>query len=183
MNILLINGHKWYPYSQGKLNKTLFNAIYEILNDNYSIFTTIVENGYNTKEEIDKFLKSDIIIFQTPINWFSFPWSLKQYIDDVYRHGIFFGPSDEYGQGGLLKNKKYMYSLTMNSPAEAFGNKNKFYNGKKLDEVIYAMHKVQEYSGLRQIETFAAYDVIKNPNVKLYLKQLENHLKRYIFSN
>ena len=182
MKIFVINGHKYYPFSQGKLNKTLFNKIIELVSPSNDVKTTVVENGYKLNEEIDKYLWADIIIIQMPINWFSFPGLFKSYIDDVYKHGSFYGFSEEYGRGGLLKDKKYMYSLTMNSPEEAFNNPEEFYNGKTLDEVIYAMHKLQEYCGLQKLEKFAVYDVVKHPDIPRYLKQLEKHIQTYILN-
>ena len=182
MKIFVINGHKYYPFSQGKLNKTLFNKIIELVSPSNDVKTTVVENGYKLNEEIDKYLWADIIIIQMPINWFSFPGLFKSYIDDVYKHESFYGFSEEYGRGGLLKDKKYMYSLTMNSPEEAFNNPEEFYNGKTLDEVIYAMHKLQEYCGLQKLETFAVYDVVKHPDIPRYLKQLEKHIQTYILN-
>lgn len=182
MKIFVINGHKYYPFSQGKLNKTLFNKIIELVSPSNDVKTTVVENGYKLNEEIDKYLWADIIIIQMPINWFSFPGLFKSYIDDVYKHGSFYGFSEEYGRGGLLKDKKYMYSLTMNSPEEAFNNPEEFYNGKTLDEVIYAMHKLQEYCGLQKLETFAVYDVVKHPDIPRYLNQLEKHIQTYILN-
>lgn len=182
MNIFVINGHKYYPFAQGRLNKTFFDKIVELVSPHNDVKTTIVENGYELNEEIEKYLWADIIIIQTPINWFSFPGLFKSYIDDVYKHGSFYGPSEEYGRGGLLKDKKYMYSLTMNSPKEAFNNPTEFYNGKTLDEVIYAMHKLQEYCGLKKLETFAVYDVVKHPDIPRYLNQLEKHIQTYILN-
>lgn len=91
MKIFVINGHKYYPFSQGKLNKTLFNKIIELVSPSNDVKTTVVENGYKLNEEIDKYLWADIIIIQMPINWFSFPGLFKSYIDDVYKHGSFYG--------------------------------------------------------------------------------------------
>ena len=45
MKIFVINGHKYYPFSQGKLNKTLFNKIIELVSPNNDVKTTVVENG------------------------------------------------------------------------------------------------------------------------------------------
>ncbi len=182
MKILVINGHKYYPFAQGRLNKTLFNKIIELISLDNDVKTTIIENGYNTDEEIEKFLWADIIIFQTPMNWFAVPYILKEYFDNVYRYGIFYEGSKNYGEGGLLKNKKYMYSITMNSPQYAFEQTDKFFDGRGLDEVIIALHKLQQYCGMEKIETFAVYDVVKNPDISLYLANLEKHIKKYILN-
>lgn len=180
MKYLVINGHKYYPFSQGRLNKTLFDKIIEVVSPENEVQSTVVENGYDVQTEIDKFMWADKIIIQTPINWFSFPGIFKTYIDEVYKHGDFYGPSTEYGKGGKLTDKKYMYSLTCNSPYEAFFQNGHFYDGRGVDEVFIAMHKLQEYSGLQKMKTFVCFDVIKHPDVPLYLSNLEEHLKKYV---
>lgn len=180
MKFLVINGHKYYPFAKGELNRTLFNKIVDVVSPNNEIDTTIVEEGYDLKTEVDKFLSSDIIIIQTPINWFSFPGVFKSYIDDVYKHGSFYGPSDRYGRGGLLHNKRYMYSLTMNAPKQAFESTDGFYDFRAPDDAFIAMHKLQQYCGLEKIKTFCCFDVVKNPDVPRYLTDLENHLNKYV---
>lgn len=180
MKFLVINGHKYYPFSQGRLNKTLFDKIVEVLSLENEVETTIVEEGYDLETEINKFMRADIIIIQTPINWFSLPGMFKSYIDKVYRHGSFYGPSEVYGKGGLMHNKRYMYSLTMNSPKVAFEETDGFYDFRSPDEVFVALHKLQQYSGLEKINTFFCYDVVKNPDIPRFLADLETHLKEYI---
>lgn len=180
MRILVINGHFYYSYAEGKLNQTMFDEIVAVLGADNEIKTTIVEKGYDVEEEIKKFQWADIIIFQTPINWFSFPGGFKLYIDQVYRYGVFYGPTDEYGHGGLFKGKKYMYSLTMNTPKEEFGKTNGFFDGLNVDDFIVAMHKLQEFCAMEKIETFSVHDVVKNPNIPLFIEQLQEHLHKHI---
>ncbi len=182
MNILIINGHKYYQYAQGRLNKTLFDQIVKTLSFSNELQTTIVEDGYVIDDEIEKFKWADLIIFQTPINWFSVPWLLKKYIDEVYSYGIFFGQSEEYGRGGLFKNKYYMYSLTWNTPCSAFNDSYGFFDGRDVDDVILAMHKLQEYCGLKRIKTFSVNDVVHHPNISEYLDKLKLHLEKYILN-
>ena len=179
MNIFVINGHKYYPYAQGRLNMTMFNEIVNILKSKNQVETTIIETGYKTEEEIEKYKQADIIIYQTPINWFSVPWILKKYYDEIFQHGIFYGASDEYGNGGLMKGKRYMYSLTWNSSKKAFST-GEFYDGRSVDDIIIALHKLHEYCGMKQIQTFSLHDVVKHPDIPEYLKRIREHLGSYI---
>ena len=176
--ILMINGHQPYSYASGKLNKTLFEFIENYLKSENEIKKTIIKEGYRHKEEIEKFLWAEIIIIQTPIYWFSIPGEFKTYIDRTFEYGVFYKGSDNpYGENGLLKGKKYMYSLTWNSPEEAFNNKeSRFFKGLTPDEVIIALHKMLQFIGLEQLKTFCAFNVIKNPQINFYLDKLKNHL-------
>lgn len=182
MNILVINGHKFYTYAQGRLNQTLFNEIVRTLSFNNEVKTTVVEQGYEPNEEIEKFKWADLIIFQTPVNWFSAPWILKKYIDEVYAHGVFYTGSAEYGNGGLFKNKYYMYSLTWNATCDAFSDSRGFFDGRDEDDIIIALHKLQEFCAMKKVKTFSVHDVVHNPNIPGYLKQLNAHLEKYVLN-
>lgn len=182
MKFLVINGHKYYPYAEGRLNKTLFDKIIElVIQQKNEVQTTIVETGYDIDQEIEKYKWADIIIFQTPMNWFSIPWILKKYFDDIYQYDKLYTSSIKYGDGGLLKGKKYMYSITMNINQENFNNPDSFFDSKSPEDFISALHKTQQYIGLKPVKSYFCYDVIKNPDIDTFLKKLEEHLYTYVF--
>lgn len=183
MKFFILNGHKYYPYAQGRLNQTLFDKIVEIVTPGNEVQTTIVEKGYDVNEEIEKYKWADTIIFQSPVNWFSVPWIFKKYFDEVYQHGVFYTGSAVYGEGGLLKGKKYMYSMTCNPTEEQFNDPNAFFDGKSPEDLIVALHKLQQYSGLEPIKSHFCFDVVHNPDIPRYLKSIENHIHTYIFND
>lgn len=183
MNILVINGHKYYPFSEGRLNRTLFEEIIAIVQPDNKVKTTIIENGYNIDEEIEKYKWADLVIYQTPMNWFSVPWIFKKYIDEVFRYGIFYEGSKDYGKGGLMKGKSYMFSFTCNSPFEAFDDINSFFNGKSPDELIVALHKLHEFCAMIPVKSYFAYDVVHNPDIERYKKELSNHIHTYVLND
>lgn len=177
-NILVINGHQKYPFADGRLNQTLFENIVEFLSMHHDVKTTVLHKGYLVEEEQEKFKWADVIIFQFPMFWYSVPGVFKTYIDKIYTHGLFYDAStDKYGSGGLFNNKKYMFSITLNSPEEVFGDPNSFFEGRSLDDVIFHLHKTQQYCGMQPLKTFAVYDVIKNPKILQYLDDLKKHIK------
>ncbi|MCD7780682.1 MAG: NAD(P)H-dependent oxidoreductase [Candidatus Gastranaerophilales bacterium] len=180
MNIFLINGHKYYPFSKGNLNKFIFNKIIELCEINNEIKSTIIEYGYEVSKEIEKFIWADIIIYQTPVNWFSVPWSLKKYIDDVYKAGVFYKPADKYGRGGLFNNKKYMLSLTCSTKKEEYENTKGFFNIRTIDDIFINFHKSHEYCAMEKINTFAVYDIYNNLDINEVEKKLKKHLERYL---
>ena len=180
MNILVINGHKYYPYAKGELNKTLFNKITEVLKPYCDVETTVIEEGYDVQKEVEKINKADIIIFQSPIYWYSVPHSFKEYFDVVYTVGNFARPAEKYGFGGILKDKKYMYSLTLGAPKEAYTNTLNFFDERCPDEVFIALHKIQQYCGMEKIKSFFVFDSTRKPNIEEILNNLEKHLKNNI---
>ncbi|ECL3537990.1 TPA: NAD(P)H-dependent oxidoreductase [Campylobacter jejuni] len=188
-NILLLNGAKEFGNSKGQLNLTLHNHALEILKTlGYEVDQTHIDQGYDPKEEIQKFIKADAVIYQMPAWWMGEPWIVKKYIDEVFGlgAGVLFkndgrtheNPSKNYGKGGLDHGKKYMFSLTWNAPLEAFNDKNEFFEGKGVDMVYWHLHKAHEFIGMKALQTFMCNDVVKNPQVEKYLNEYELHLKK-----
>ncbi len=180
MKILVINGHKLYSYSPGNLNKFLFDLIIEICSKTHEIKNTIIETGYDIKEEINKYKWADIIIFQSPVNWYNVPWSFKKYIDDVYKAGEFYASSDKYGKGGKFVNKKYMLSLTCSASENEYINTDGFFNIRNIDDIFISFHKIHEYCAMQKLKTFVVYNVFHNLNIEQVKQDLIKHIKTEI---
>lgn len=179
-NILVINGHEYYDFAKGQLNKTLFEDTLTILSEKFTVNTTIIDEGYDIKEEQEKFKWADVVIFQTPIYWFSLPAAFKKYIDQVYAYGVFFGPAiTHYGDGGLMEGRKYMFSTTWNAPVTAFNDRDadSFLKGADIEEAIRHLHNMQGYVNMQPLKTFGAYDVVANPDIEKYRSDLKKHLE------
>lgn len=179
-NILIINGHQKYRSAEGKLNRTLTDHMASILKDKHHLQTTILQDGYNIEKEQQKFIWADTIIYQTPIYWFSVPGLLKTYMDEVYAYGLFFKGSGEYGRGGMLTNKTYMFSTTWNAPEQAFNNPTQFFKGDSLEVALEHLHRAQDFLGMRPLKSFACFDVIKNPQLDRFVSELEAHLQKVL---
>lgn len=187
-NILLINGKKEFHHSHGKLSTTLHDVAKETLTGmGKNIKETIIDDGYDTPEEIEKYLWADAIIYQIPGWWMSVPWIVKEYIDQVFTvgHGKLYqsdgrsrhDASQKYGSGGLICDKKYMLSLTWNAPLEAFTDKNQFFDGIGIDGVYMHFHKANQFLGMEPLPTYLCNDVIKDPAVDEYIENYKKHLK------
>ena len=99
-----------------------------------------MKNRYNVLqlEEIEKFIWLDIVIYHTPIWWFSIPFNFKKYLDEVltagYGNGLLTSdgrnlknPEINYGTGGLLYGKQYILTSSGNVPQGAFTLPNEFF--------------------------------------------------------
>lgn len=186
-NILLLNGAKNFGHSGGKLNTTLHEVAKETLQTlGLHIQEIHIDKGYDIEKEVAKILNSDVIIYQMPGWWMGEPWIVKKYIDEVFTagHGKLYandGRSREdinkkYGSGGLIRDKKYMFSLTWNAPLEAFNDKAQFFEGVGVDGVYLHLHKANQFLGMSALPTFVCNDVIKNPQVEKYIKDYKEHL-------
>jgi len=194
-NVLIINGHQEYPFSEGKLNATLVEKAKSFLSARgYEVKVTVATEPYIIEDEIEKFKWADNVILQMPINWMSVSWSCKKYIDDVWtvgmmgelsdgdgRHSI--APKKNYGLGGKL-NGKYMLSVTANAPKEAFNNpEERFFAGISEDDLLLHIHLNFKWLGLEPLPTFIAYDVMKNPDIANDFSRFEEHLNKYFTNN
>ncbi|QAS52609.1 NAD(P)H-dependent oxidoreductase [Halobacillus litoralis] len=184
-NILVLNGHEYYPHSKGRLNDELFQTIVEMLRPQLCVKTSVLQERFDVKDEQEKVLWADTIIYQTPVYNYSVPALFKKYIDMTHEYGVYFsGNAEAYGiGGGKLTDKKYMLSTTWNAPAHAFENPDLFFEGKSVDDILFHIHLSHKYAGLIPLETFACFDVKKNPDVTGYINNLRMHLKEQLNLN
>ena len=136
MKILVINAHLNYPgWSEGKLNLTFMDAAKAFFTERgHEVAETFVERGYQAEDEVQKHLAADVVILQTPVNWFGAPWIYKKYVDEVFNAGLASkillegdgrtrkDPTKQYGSGGKMQGRKFMISATWNAPRETFDN-------------------------------------------------------------
>ena len=185
-NILLVNAHEYYDMAKGDYNRELqktAKAYFE--KENATIKTTVLQDGFNGEEEVEKLLWADLVIFQFPQYWMYVPALFKQYLDNcltnfaygkLYAHD---GRNDggAYGTGGLIQDKKYMFSVTMNAPKEAFNNPETFFEGKSVDDLFFTLHKTFQFFGYAPVKTFICHDIMGNPQLEQDCVRYMEHLK------
>jgi hypothetical protein len=88
MKILSINIHLTYlGWSEGKLNLAFMQlAKAFFVKRGHQVAETSVERGYNPEEEVEKHVAADLVILQTPVNWFSAPWMYRNTCRPVPPH-------------------------------------------------------------------------------------------------
>lgn len=188
-NILIINAHHYYPFAEGRLNKSLVEKAEQKLRDKgHAIRITTVDQDWNIETELANHQWADVVLVQTPVNWMGVPWTFKKYMDDVYTAGMGGAlcngdgrsedaPKKNYGAGGTLKGKKYMLSLTFNAPREAFDDSNEYlFQGKSVDDLFFPMHMNFRFFGMEPLKTFTCYDVMKNADVENDFIRFATHL-------
>ena len=139
-NVLIINAHQYYPFSEGKLNATFVDKAISLLEDKgYQTRVVTMAEEYDVDEQLAHHQWADYIILQSPVNWMGVPWSFKKYMDEVYTAGmggamcagdgrVAEAPKKNYGTGGTLSEVKYMMSLTLNAPEESFNDNEEFFD-------------------------------------------------------
>lgn len=192
LNILIINAHLTYPgWSEGKLNLTFMKTAKAFfLERGDKVAETFIERGYEPEEEVHKHLEADLVILQTPVNWFSAPWIYKKYVDEVFNLGLqkqllLEGDgrtrsdlSKQYGTGGKMQGRKFMISATWNAPREAFDNpKGSLFSGKDMSDVFLHITSNYKFCGYDILPAFGVFDVFKNPDIPQALEDYKKHLE------
>jgi modulator of drug activity B len=180
MKILIINTHLTYPgWSEGKLNLAFMDlAKAFFVERGHQVAETFVERGYDPEEEVKKHVAVDLVILQTPVNWFSAPWIYKKYVDEVFNVGLAKevllagdgrtrqDPSRQYGTGGKMQGKKFMISATWNAPSEAFDNPNgELYGGKGTADLFLHITSNYKFMGFDILPDYGVFDIFKNPDI------------------
>ncbi|XAH25433.1 NAD(P)H-dependent oxidoreductase [Xylophilus sp. GW821-FHT01B05] len=189
--VLVINAHQKYPgISEGRLNRTLAALIKdEMEQKGYEVRETYIEQGYDVGAEVQKHLWADIIVTQSPMFWFGPPWIYKKYVDEVFTAGMLQqsfisgdgrapgDPGKQYGTGGKLQGKQFLLSLTMNTPKEAFDDKNQqLHAGRSLEDLFSATTAVYKFCGIEVLPVFGSFDVMKAPQISRDMSRLKQHL-------
>lgn len=187
--VLLINTHLTYPnWTEGKLNNSFIQKAKDFFESkSFEILETKVEEGYNADEEVEKHLQADVIILQTPVNWFGAPWIYKKYVDEVFNSGLHsqkFLSGDgrtredatkQYGTGGKLHSKKFMICATFNAPAESFSNPSqKLMQGKNTSDLFLNITSNYRFCGVDILPEYNCFDIFKSNTI---IKDLENYPK------
>lgn len=85
-SILIINGGKKFGHSEGQLNDTLTKVAEDCLSRiGHDVEIVRADSQYNVNDEVQKILQADVIIWQMPGWWMGAPWTVKKYMDEVFR--------------------------------------------------------------------------------------------------
>jgi NADPH dehydrogenase (quinone) len=186
--VLILNLHQKYEgFANGGLNAALAETAAEYFRANgYRVETTVIQEGYEVAEELEKFRRAELFFVQSPVYWMGLPWLGKKYVDEVFSGGngtVTFkndGRTDggTYGSGGLMKGKRYMLSFTYNCPMSEFDNPDGFFEGLSIDEANIALHKTFQFCGAAAAESFSVHDVYGDFDLEENLQRLQGVLTR-----
>ncbi len=198
MNTLIINAHLNYPkWSEGMLNQTFMDFAKAFFEErSHHVTETYIERGYDVQVEVDKHMAADLVILQTPVNWFSAPWIYKKYVDDVFNAGLqtkilLEGDgrtrkdlSRQYGSGGKAHGKKFMVSATWNAPQAAFSNPDGvLFGGKGRGDLFLHITSNYKFIGFDILPDYGIFDIFKHLNVPDGLAEYQQHLEKHCLPN
>lgn len=176
MNILIINTHLTYAgWSEGKLNAALAETAKTFFTERgHQVGETMVERAYDPTAEVQKHTAADLVILQTPVNWFGAPWIYKKYADEVFNAGLASkalldgdgrtrsDPTRQYGTGGKMQGRKFMISATWNAPHDAFSNPDGvLMAGKTTADLFLNITANYKFCGYDILPDFGVFDIFK----------------------
>jgi modulator of drug activity B len=190
--IFIINGGQEFGHSGGRFNQTIAEITKEFFleQEGFEVRTTSVNEDYDPKEEVEKYVWADVVIYHTPVWWFQLPHGFKKYIDVVFTEGSNNGiyhsdgrsssnPAINYGTGGLLHGRKYLVTTSWNAPKEAFTLPGEFFNQTSVDNgPLFGFHRMNVFTGMTALESFHFHDVAKNPDIERDTKLYTAHLAK-----
>lgn len=171
---LIINGHQKHDLiAEGNLTQIYIDEATKYLSSiGFDIKHTVVEDGYDIEEEVEKFSWAYYFILQFPVYWAGLPWMTKRYIDEIISAGqgkVTYendgrsrkDPNKRYGSGGLMKGKRYMLSMTCNTPESEYNNPAGFFGDFSIDDINISTHKVFQFCGASKLQTYSVHDVYR----------------------
>lgn len=114
--ILVVSGHT--DLENGSFaNKLILNKLKELIPE---VDIDYLDREYpdfriDVKAEQEKLVNHDIIVWQFPVFWYSYPSLLHRWVEEVFVHGFSHGRT-----GKALHGKKLVASFTTGSPAELY---------------------------------------------------------------
>ncbi|RAJ79072.1 modulator of drug activity B [Chitinophaga dinghuensis] len=189
--ILIINAGQEFEHSGGKFNNTITAVTKQFFDtkEEYVAQITNVTEEYDPQEEVKKFVWADVIIYHTPIWWFSVPFGFKKYLDDVFSAGHNTGiyksdgrssanPDINYGTGGMLHGRQYMLTSSWNAPAAAFTLPGEFFDQTSVDKgVMFGFHRMNAFAGLSPLKSYHFHDVEKHVQIEKHVSAYTHHLQ------
>lgn len=113
--------------------------------------------------ELDKIRQADLVIFHTPIWWFSVPAVLKGWFDRVLVMGVAWDGGKIY-ENGLFRGKTAMLCAVAGGPREYYQE-----NGKHkatMNQILHPIHHgTFAFCGMDVLEPFVVYNALGETSV------------------
>lgn len=193
--VLLIDTHLTYPnWTEGTLNGSFYTIAKDFfIAKSCEILETKIEKGYEIEDEVEKHLQADLVILQTPVNWFGAPWIYKKYVDEVFNSALgskklLIGDgrsredsSKQYGSGGNMQGRKFMICATWNAPAEAFNNPaQNLLRGKDTSDLFLNITSNYRFCGYDILPDYNCFDIYKGDEIKNDLENYPIYLEKIL---
>lgn len=157
-NVLLISGHP--NLEQSLANRTIINTLMQKLPEMQVRRLDVLYPDFeiNVAAEQAALVAANVIIWQFPLHWYSFPALMKKWLDDTHVFGF------AHGTGGdKLRGKPLFLSFTTGAAAEQYT-----YEGAMnypMQDFIPALRQTVLLCGMDYQEPVYSHGMMYIPNV------------------
>ena len=125
---------------------------------------------FNIETEQAALTEAGSIVFQFPFYWYSIPGILKEWMDQVLKHGFAFGST-----GDKLKGKQFLVSTTIGGPADAYreGGSNNF----PINDLLKPLQQMANLTGMKYNTPLVSHSMIYVPGVYNKKEEVEQRAK------
>ena len=155
-NILLVSGHP--DLSHSLANKTILE---EIGNSGLPFTLRRMDQlgwDFDIAKEQDYVRQADIIVFQFPLYWYSFPAIIKNWVEKVFAHGFAYGST-----GNALKRKHLLLSFTVGGGADHYRKGGQ--NPHPIEEFLYSFEQMASLCQMKYEEPVYSFGTAYIPGV------------------
>ncbi|MBO9474340.1 NAD(P)H-dependent oxidoreductase [Shimia sp. R10_1] len=152
MKVLVYQAHPGAPHSEA--NKAMDVATDAVEGIEFvDLYATYPRFDIDVEVEQARLLRSDAILFQYPLFWYSTPSIIKEWQDLVLEHGF------AYGSGGdKLTGKIWSMGITCGAPEEAYGAEG--YNGFALRTLLTPMEQTARLCHMTFLPPYVLYGAL-----------------------
>jgi glutathione-regulated potassium-efflux system ancillary protein KefF len=147
--ITLVYAHP-YP-DRSRANRTLLSKVHDLpgveVRDLYRLYPDF---SIDVEDEQEALLRSDTIVWQGPMYWYSVPALLKLWFEKVLSMGW------AYGEGGkALHGKSCLWALTTGAPDNAFQRDG--FHAFTFEEFVPVIQQTAQFCGMKWLAPFVLH--------------------------
>ncbi|MEM9324854.1 MAG: NAD(P)H-dependent oxidoreductase [Bacteroidota bacterium] len=131
----------------------------------YALYDQYPALDYDVPSEQKRLLAHDEIIFQFPIHWYSTPFALKKYFDEVFTFGWAFGPG-----GDKLLGKRIGFAVSTG------GDEQSYRQGLSVADLLNDVMLTFTYCGCEISHLHVFYGAMFDPSPE----QIEENARDYV---
>ena len=153
MKTLVILAHP--DIDKSRINKAWINRLKQEENITiHDLYRVYGDNPIDVEKEHKLMEEHDRIVFEFPFYWYSAPYLLKKWQDEILTYGWAYGST-----GNKLHGKDLMLAISVGGSKELYtaGGRNEY----SLSELTKPFQGIAIMTGMRFVPTFALYGVMK----------------------
>jgi glutathione-regulated potassium-efflux system ancillary protein KefF len=171
--ILILYAHPTPHHS--RVNRRLVEAAQAVPNVRvHNLYETYPDFYIDTQREQALLADADLIVFQHPIQWYSMPSLLKEWVDVVLEYGWAYGP-----EGTALRGKDFWLVATTGSVEESYQAGG--YHGHEFPAFLPPIQQTALLCGMRWLPPLILHgaqkvdDAVIDTHVAAYLQRLVSY--------